>query len=419
MKHFFYVGLIATRSMLAWAIVCGSMVALSFPVLAEVPLEEQADQEQAIEDLEQDMEDAKKKIQGSQGMASETSTGVFVEAETKQQDNRPLSVRLAESGRGDKNFGLIVVLDHSVGTGTFMQDEILRQSRRYVAQNWDIRPSYSFDFLGHRPKVSARWVAELEMTEPDSNPARRFKPLDLSFALSDSKLFVDPWLGIRLSASVSLSIPSSWESINVAKRYTNMRTGVGLSRAIGPVYLTYGFTVGKSFNRTKGAKVPTDTPLPEFSGIRAVAPGGTSFIGNEYPNGFNSSHELINSFSITYSFTDNLSASYSLLIWNIYKYTQDNVNTADAYMSPYADDGRGRSDYLWPSLELAYVLDSAVEQVVKLPFSLTASAGISALHPAQTSNNKSIRWPLFYNVVGDNQAANNYASYYFALTGVY
>ena len=127
----------------------------------------------------------------------------------------------------------------------------------------------------------------------------------------------------------------------------------------------------------------------------------------------------MNSFGVDYSVTENLSVSYSLLIRNFFSYTDDNVNAVDGYTSPYADAGRGRVDQLWPSLSVDYGVDEWVKKVADLPVSLSVSAGITALHPAQTRDNKGIMWPFFYQAFAQNRAANNYGSVFADITGTF
>jgi hypothetical protein len=59
------------------------------------------------------------------------------------------------------------------------------------------------------------------------------------------------------------------------------------------------------------------------------------------------------------------------------------------------------------------------DQLASLPVKLSLSAGLTALHPAQTSDNSSIYWPVLWNSFGSDRAANNYGSVYFDITGTY
>jgi hypothetical protein len=372
--------------------------------------------------LEADMEAAKQKTAGVEeiqatevGAASDPSAPAEA-ATVTATDDRPASVRLSDGDASERVWGALVILDHSMGTGTFLADSTLRGARAYVAQSWDLRPYYRFKFLDHNLKVSGRFVFELEMTQPDTNPARRFKPLDMTVTLSDANVYTEPVSGVTFNAGLRLAIPTSWESINVNKRWTAGSLLLGASRSFGQVYLEYSFGFTKNFNSTKGKQNSTDVPWHPFIG---PARRGVEVPDDAVTVGMNASYRFSNSFAVTYNFTDNLNASYSLLIYNDFKYRQDDVNVIDGFASVNADDGRGRSDMLWPTLDVTYVLDELVAKVYPLPFSLMVSGGITSLHPAQTANNEGIMWPFFYQAMASNRAANNYASFYLDLVGVY
>ncbi len=381
-----------------------------------------------VQALEDDMEAAKKKIEAA-GVEEIAATPVDTAAPADSaatekpaasvEDDRPASVRLAEGGAADRAFGALVVLDHTLGVGTFVRDATLRGSRAYVAQSWDLRPTYKFEAFGHKLKAGARFLFELELTTPDSNPARRFKPSDISVYLLDNNIYTEPLTGVTFTGVARWFLPTSWESVNVTNRYSALALGAGANRTFGPVYLEYGFSFTKNLNSTKGLQTPTDVPLHSFAGAGRRGDALPLEVGDSYDNGLNKSFRLTNSFAVTYNFDEHLSASYSLALLNDFRYTQDNVNVVDELSSPFADAGRGRTDSLWPTLDVTYVLDDLVAKVYPLPFSLMASVGLTALHPAQTRDNGNLIWPFFYQALGTNRAANNYASFYLDLVGVY
>jgi hypothetical protein len=332
-------------------------------------------------------------------------------------DLRPASVRLAE-GDATRPWGLLVQLKHSLGTGVFLADDTLRQSRSYVAQAWNIRPSYAFDAWGHRLRVSARLLFEIEYTEPDGNPPRRFSPRDASIGLSDTHLYTEPGSGVRFNAGLRWYFPTSYESLNVTRRWGALTLLAGASRTFGPVYLSYGLSFTKNFNSSKGLSDHSDVAVRTW-GAGVLSGAGAVDPGTSFPDGLATSFSVTNSFTITYNIDESLSVSYSLMIWNLFEYTQDNVNTEDELTSPFADAGRGRSDLLWPTLDVTWALNGVLEPLVHLPFSLLVSAGITARHPAQTANNGDLMWPFFYPAFADSRAAENYGSVFIDITGVY
>ncbi|MBI3179420.1 MAG: hypothetical protein HYZ27_07140 [Deltaproteobacteria bacterium] len=358
-------------------------------------------QSEEVKALESDMEAAQEKTQAYEEIepapagAAQTQTMATIRAK-EEAEKKPWAV--------------MVILDHAVGSGSFISDSTLRASRAYVAQSWDIRPSYTFPVADHKLKLGGRFVVEYEYTTPDTNPARRFKPADSRLYLSDAELYVEQLTGITFNAAATLFLPTSYESINVNKRWAGLRATAGASRSIGPVDLEYALAATKYLNSDKYRTVYSDV-LRDGEGELS----GTSEPGTYLGGPANTSFDIINSFGVTYNVTETLSVAYSLLIWNTFAYRDDAVNSEDELASVNADAGRGRTDMLWPSLEVAYRLDDVVKDI--LPFKLTVAGGITALHPAQTADNQGILWPVFYQAFGQNRAANNYGSIYFDLIG--
>ena len=388
----------------------------------EAKVEEAKPEEAKVEEvkaLETDIEEAKAKVEA---LKADTAPAGFEEIKaqpTETETGIEGSVELAadEETEDDKPFGAMVVLDHSFGTGNFVKDANVRRQSDYIAQSWDIRPSYSFPLFGHKLKVMARFLFEIEYTKPDTNPSRRFKPIDSSIYLSDSEIYKEPFTEIAFNAGTRIFFPTSYESINVTKRWTAMTVYGGASRSIGPVDLSYGLSVSKYFN---GSKIAV--------GRNTVARSSDATYGNVTGTGdphqiaagyANTSFAIVNSVSVGYNFTENLALGYSLLFWNTFRYNIADDLGCSTEDNPYLDCERGRSDNLWPSLEVSYKLDDLLKEVYPLPFGLTAAGGITALHPALTADNKNIIWPVFWQAFASNRAANNYGSIYFDLVGTY
>jgi hypothetical protein len=366
------------------------------------------------ETLETDSEAAGEEVQANCSGENDTQP-------TVAEDRSPMSVRLAEGRAGDRPWGVMAVLDHSLGTGGFIRDKTLRASRAYFAQNWDLRPFYTFDVLDHKLKVMGRFSFEIELSEPDANPARRFKPFDSSLFVTDHNVYTEPLTHIRFNAGMRVLFPTSYESIEVAKRWTAISLIAGASRTLGPLYLKYSFSFSKNFNSSKGQQLTKDAGArtTKTVGVPPARGDVVEAAAGSFPVGLNMSFSISNSFAMTYNFDKNLTSTYSLTILNSFRYGQDNINTDDEFTSPYADDGRGRVDILRPTLDVTYVLDELIGKVYPLPISLMVSLGVTAQHPAQSADNSGIRWPIFINVLGDNQAAHNYANFFFDLIGVY
>ena len=403
----------------------------------EAPAEEgqaasRAEEEKA---LEEDMKAAKKEIQVA---PEQKATPGFEELEaapvegsvsadenaligTKGESRLEAKLSGTEGLDSARPWGGVIVLDHFVGSGTFMSDATLRSHFAYVGQSWDIRPHYVFDFQSIKLKAAARILFEYEYTTPDTSPARRFKPADTTLSLSAPELYREPWSEVSLNASIRWLLPTSWESINVKEQWGAAGFAIGAQRFFGPLHVAYSFAMYKYFNSeiartTVGSVCPLGASC--YKAGRDAPPSGT---GAEfsYPAGpLNYSFAVLNTFAVDYSISENMSVSYSLLIRNFFAYKDSNVNVADSYCSPVGDcTERGQTDELWPSLSVDYVIDEWVKKAVDLPVSLSVSAGITALHPAQTKDNKSIMWPFFYQAFAQGRAADNYGSVFLDLAG--
>lgn len=233
----------------------------------------------------------------------------------------------------------------------------------------------------------------------------------------DYGLYTEKLTGLQFYGGTRIYFPTSYESIKVKNQWSGLTLIGGLRRSVGPFYFKYGATFTKYFNKSKARTTYSTVVRSSDVGVHP-----STSIGDPYllDSGFaNTSFAITNTFVATYNITNNLNVSYSLLIWNTFAYKLKNAQVIDEFTSPNADAGRGRSDFLAPTLDLSYVLDDAISDWVSLPFSLVVSTGLTALHPAKTDNNKHIRWPVFWNSFGDSQAANNYGSFYLDLVGVY
>jgi hypothetical protein len=144
---------------------------------------------------------------------------------------------------------------------------------------------------------------------------------------------------------------------------------------------------------------------------------GTLYVASGAPN---TSFDLRNTVGVTFNATEQLSVGYSLVIWNNWHYLPEKNEQRDAYTNENADVGRQRgADMLWPSLSIDYDATDLLKMVADTPVKLAFSLGVTSLHPAQDANNKGIKWPFFYDSMADNQAANNYGSFFFDIDGTY
>lgn len=306
-------------------------------------------------------------------------------------------------------FGLSFSLGHAIGTGTFVSNGELRERSNFVGQSWEISPSYKFNFMGQKLSASARFGLAVELTTPDSNPARRFDPSDIGLSLSAGKLWEEPVTGVAFGAKLSSSIPASYSSLYVRKQWTTLGASGNASRSFGPVDLRYSLGITKYFN---SSAVPEKTvDVARESDILSRNDDGSFTVGAGFGN---TSFALSNSMNVGYNATEQLSFGYSVGIRNSFKY---DVAADDELTADFADAGRGRVDQLNSGIDVSYALSPDLEGVVDLPFDLSLSAGISTSHPAVKADNSGIMWPVFVNSFGANRAANNYGIITFDVTG--
>lgn len=303
------------------------------------------------------------------------------------------------------------------GSGNFIQNDFVRQRNNRIWQTWQFSPSYQFELFGHNLVASAYFFFDVNLTATNSNPDYRWVPYNAQLILMDPQIYKEPVTGIAFNGSVRYIAPTSRGAFRVGRRLGGVSGALGASRRVGPVNFSYQFRFDKYLNTD-----PVRSSISDVSrasdGNMALNPTGGGIDGIRLRAGFgNRSFAMFNTLSVNWAITKALSLSYAVTLFNAYDYKL--VQEEDEFTSPYADADRGRTDILSPTLAMSYRLSPALNKVLDLPFSLSASAGIQALQPAQTANNEQIMWPFFYNVFGQNRAANNFGTVYVGLSGSY
>ena len=311
--------------------------------------------------------------------------------------------------------GVTLVLEHSVGTGTFVANDALRNTTDYVLQTWDIRPYFNWEVGGHLLELQGRFSLGYEFTDPSGNAAaRRFQLQDVLFTLQDATLYVEPHTATTLSILAQITAPLSYASRGSYGRYFAAGLTLGLSRNAGPVALVYRLGVTRYFNK-EGVQRRTQD----------VWRGGEAMgfpLGGRGPDWVaagvgNTELRVFNTFALSGHLTANLTIAYVLVIINELRTAV--TDDVDALTQVGADAGRGRADYLWPTLQLTYGLTNALQRVADLPITLALGVGVTSFHPAQSSDNKHINWPFFVSSMGYDRAANNSGSFYVDVMGTY
>ena len=330
-----------------------------------------------------------------------------------------------------------VSLGHNIGTGTF----VTGPSSAYfddVSQSWGFNGSYGFKVLGHKLSAKAGWGLATHLTVPNNASGKRTFFRDLSFKLSDGSIYKDELTGINLSGGLSLTLPTSKESIH-AEKWSVIGTSLAFSRDFGSFNLSYNFGFTKYFygNRTKVAMSShvRDAELAVQQADAAICSLGQDANDDDvnrcHRGGPNADFSIRNGLSMGYNITEHLGFNYSVGISNRRNYNLHPEE--DGYQPGNADNDRGGSDSFSTSIDVSYDIAGQFGDAWTLPFSLNASAGVSTGHGVFDKAQSSIRWPLFYNSMGkdygrksgipeadggwvDNTAAN-YGGFGFSLSG--
>jgi hypothetical protein len=296
-----------------------------------------------------------------------------------------------------KAWSVTVGLDHSVSAGTFTKDPYVREFNDEVVQSWMFSGKYKFKLGDHTLAAGLAAGFDVLLTVPNTNPARRISPQAVGLSLGDANMYTEKVTGITFFGNARMFLPTTFEDQST-KRILSVRGTAGMTRAFGPVELVYTLGVTKGFYSSnvvvsrKDIVRSTDNINARLAnGVYEVADGRgvTQF-------------DVRNMVGASWSILPQLSLSYYLTLINGFR--QGIVSSEDAFTSVNADAGMGRFDRLQPSLTLAYQLP----EVGGVNMSL--STGISASHPVQSNDNKSIILPFFYQTFAQNRAANNYGA---------
>jgi hypothetical protein len=341
-----------------------------------------------------------------------SATAVTTEKTTSAPKGENITATLVQSEGIDeeKPWKATVGVSTIIGSSTFVKNSFVRDD--YVAQEFNFGAGYSFDWVGHKLNAGISWGTSVEYTTVNSNPARRWNPSDTSLSLSDGAVYTEPWTDISVTASLGATLPTSYNSINISKRWLGASASAGLTRTFGPVNVRYSLGFAKNFNGTK-------VPVRRESVVRSGDPiadasnsGFTELEGGFGLTNFSMSHNL----AATYKIREVWSVGYSLGLFNSWKYRAGNV---DEFTSVNADGDTRGTDTLGSSISLGYDFGTDMGDVMHLPFGLSMVAKIATAHPAKTADNKDILWPVFFNTWGSNRAANNYGTVSLGLVGSY
>jgi hypothetical protein len=311
-----------------------------------------------------------------------------------------------------KSWGLLLTMSTFAGSGEF-QSGAAHGYSKYVAQIYDFRPTYGFNLRTHRIRVQGRFAFEQDWTPPPgfTNPARRWRPYDTSVTVADDTLYHWNLTGILLNTALRVTLPTSYESINVRKQYLALGLTFGARRLVGPVQLAFTSTTTKYFN---GSPVAVGTRLARTEdGVENVARDMPQDINAGYAN---NNWLFANTLSATFLASDNFAVSAAFGVLAFIKYSVH--GSRDQYTSPYADPGYGTAQRFTSNIEVNYDLTYITKGKLGLPFRLTTALGVQATTPVQTTDNRGWIAPLILNAF-TNRAADNYGSIYLDVTAIF
>ena len=287
-----------------------------------------------------------------------------------------------------------------------LADQCVGNRTAYVGQAYTLDASYGFDLLDRRFVAGARWVFDVEFTTPDRVPDRRFDSTDPYLYLRVPELWVEPFTELKVNASVGAFLPGSYTSLEVTQRLLALQAGAGIERRVGPVDLSYGLTIRKSFNNSpfalrRGTARASD-PLPN-RGEGVFIPAGAA----------NTEWELIHVLSAVVEILEELRAGYSLAIWNRIGYAVHDAEhqAANAHVGP-----QSQGDVFWPQWFVTYALTDALDAWIESPVAISIGLRAEAVHPTQEANNRGFIPPLVFNAFTADLAARQYGSLSFNVT---
>lgn len=286
---------------------------------------------------------------------------------------------LQEAKSGDKPFpiGISGSLSQTIGGGTFTKDPYVR--RPSVDLSMSVSPFWRITPLMRLTAGVSVSTSIVENYNSKHTRPHQWYVSDTSLSFSHAQIYKIPVVGIGIRGGVSLGFPSSLQS-QYRSLIMSARGDLGFSRAVGPVYFSYGFGFFKNFNRYTSPvldrdKVGDQVILAHYRGNEQLTTDLVSV------GGLNTSFGLSNSFLVSWNIIDQLSLAvyYSITQgWTYGSYEKDELS------SEYADAGKGRRDTQTGVIDLSYSFSKYV----------SASLGIQTETAPKTANNKAAIFPF-------------------------
>lgn len=305
------------------------------------------------------------------------------------------SVEDAESVKKEqKKYGVLVILDSSLGIGTFIKDEY--KDNPSFAQSISLRPKYTFydDMF-----VQLRWDMAYEYTEIDNETGRRFEPYDPIITISDPMVYTEKNSNLKFAGFFRFTLPVSYVS-RFSNRYTTLAGNVSVARDFlaDSLSFQYDFRYTKSFNKYT-TKTVDNSDSSDYKMIR-MRRGAEELSGGISTGSMNESFNFINNLYLGYAINDMFTCSINMMFINRFDYPIDvDDKSVDLAIE------RGRADQTWGTIALD----------INIHKNIILGLGVTSLQSAKTADNESFRFP-FYDF---NTTADNLTSLYFDIIATF
>ena len=159
-----------------------------------------------------------------------------------------LAAQEEKENQGGPSIG--IELDHSLGTGTFVDPSLYSS----FGATLSVVPRYVFSAGGLKFALSLAIRGGWEYTLPDSENGRRFSPADTRLGLSAPAILKSDKLGISFSPSIGVLIPTTQESWQ-AGLITNLSVGFALAKPVGRFNFALTSNGSRGFHVTGASQV--------------------------------------------------------------------------------------------------------------------------------------------------------------------
>lgn len=289
-----------------------------------------------------------------------------------------------EASKKSSPFGLNVNLDHSVGSGTFINSRYYS----YFVGTIMVSPSYTFQLQGRTLVTNARVYTSYEYTRPDNVNGRRVDfPYDPQLNASAPALLDWKATGITVTPVLRVALPLKWES-RAAGMIASVGPGVSGSWTYGRVTLSHLIRGTRTFHGRSTIELGEGTTRGEDGFATFLCRGGEATCGS---GGANTMWSLSNWTTVDVQAMKKLNVSLGFIVANYWKYSV--VSDQDEFTSKVRDSegnlvaqtGAGRTDLISGLIDVSYQVSGNTK----------VSLGLTTETSPKTDDNQGFRFPFF------------------------